>query len=113
MPEPETLIPVGKLPQKELVELLGRVGSSAPEVLVGPCGGEDAAVIEVHAGALVVAADPVTLTAAEGGAIAVIVNANDVAVTGARPRWFLATVLLPPGTDRGEVEEIFASMNQV
>jgi hydrogenase maturation factor len=30
------------------------------------------------------------------------VNANDVATAGATPRWFLATVLLPPGTSAAE-----------
>ena len=57
--------------------------------------GEDAAAIDVEAGCLVVAADPITLTAEGIGWSAVAVNANDLAVMGVRPRWFLATVLLP------------------
>jgi hydrogenase expression/formation protein HypE len=40
----------------------------------------------------------------------VTVNANDVAVMGVRPRWFLATVLLPPGTPEGEVSALFDAL---
>lgn len=61
-------------------------------------------------GALVAAADPITLTTGDLGRLAVIVNANDVAVSGARPRWFLAVVLLPLGTTETQVEQLFAAM---
>ena len=37
-----------------------------------------------------------------------VINANDVAVMGVQPRWFLAAVLLPVGTDESEVRELFA-----
>ena len=36
-----------------------------------------------------------------------VVNANDVAVMGARPRWFLAAVLLPIGTTEEDVRALF------
>ncbi len=37
-----------------------------------------------------------------------LVNANDVAVCGARPRWFLAVVLVPPATSEEAVRDLFA-----
>jgi hydrogenase maturation factor len=86
------------------------MGPLAPEVSVPPRIGEDACVIQVPAGALVAAADPITFAGAAVGRSAVIVNANDVAVTGVRPRWFLATVLLPVGTTEAAVRAIFGSM---
>jgi hydrogenase maturation factor len=58
-------------------------------------------------GVLVAATDPITLTGSGVGAHAVAINANDVAVTGVRPRWFLVTVLLPVGTTAREVRELF------
>ncbi|MFQ5697383.1 MAG: AIR synthase related protein [Myxococcota bacterium] len=79
---------------------------------LGPELGEDACAIRVGAGALIVAADPITLTGESVGSHAVWVNANDVAVTGARPRWFLATVLMPPGTGSAEVRALFARMRE-
>jgi hydrogenase maturation factor len=41
----------------------------------------------------------------------VVVTANDIAVTGARPRWFLATVLVPPGTTGDGVRRVFAEIH--
>ena len=61
---------------------------------------------------LVAATDPITLTGAGVGAHAVAVNANDVAVTGARPRWFLACVLLPEGSTREDAQALFAGMRR-
>ena len=61
-------------------------------------------------GVLIAASDPITLTDHAVGRHAVVVNANDIAVTGVRPRWFLAMVLLPPGTDEKEVETLFSEI---
>ena len=56
------------------------------------------------------AADPITLTAEDIALLSVVVNANDVAVCGARPQWFLAVVLVPPGTVEGAVRDLFAAL---
>ena len=105
-------IPPGKLPAPLLRSLL-RSGPPLPcEVKLGPSIGEDACAIDVPAGTLVAATDPITLTDSRVGAHAVIVNANDVAVLGVRPRWFLATILLPVETREKEVCELFAAMHE-
>src|SRR5262249_21265007 len=93
-------------------ELLADIGDAPPEVRLGPAVGEDACVIEVPEGALVVTSDPITLTGARVGRYAVVVNANDVAVTGARPRWFLATLLLPVGSTDNDVGELFRDIQE-
>jgi hydrogenase maturation factor len=93
-----------------LAEMLAAGTAPAPEVLVGPTVGEDACALELPAGVLVVATDPITLTDRQLGSYAVVVNANDVAVMGVRPRWFLAVVLLPPGTSEQEVRDLFDEM---
>jgi hydrogenase maturation factor len=64
-------------------------------VVLGPRYGEDAAVIDFGPQYLVAKTDPITFTASRIGWYAVNINANDVACLGARPRWFLATLLLP------------------
>jgi hydrogenase expression/formation protein HypE len=102
-------LPNGKLPSNLLAILLEEV-DLPPEVRVGPAIGEDAAAIELPSGLLVVATDPITFTSADVGRLTVIVNANDLAVTGARPRWFLATVLLPPGTTDVTAMELFKAV---
>jgi hydrogenase expression/formation protein HypE len=107
---PSGPIPVGKLPAQLLDRLLGELGTPPPEVVVGPAVGEDACAIRVPPHVLVVASDPITFAGADVGRAAVIVNANDIAVMGARPRWFLATVVLPVGCTEPEVAGLFHAM---
>jgi hydrogenase expression/formation protein HypE len=95
---PHLPFPVGKLPPKLLQALLASCPSSrAAGVVVGPRFGEDAAVIDLGPKYLVAKSDPITFTQDRIGWYAVNVNANDLATLGARPRWFLATLLLPEG----------------
>ena len=108
----DTVLEVGKLPQKLLAEVLVTGRPVPPELLLPPTVGEDAGVIAVRAGALVAASDPVTLTGQDVGAHAVLVNANDIAVMGARPRWFLATVLLPRGVTEDAVRALYLRMHE-
>ncbi len=103
----------GKLPVALLARLLASHARADDSVRVGPKVGEDAAVIDIAEGALIVATDPITLTGNDIGALAVAINANDVAVMGARPRWFLAVILLPPGTDEAGLAALFAAMGAV
>jgi hydrogenase expression/formation protein HypE len=106
-----TPLPIGKLPSALLARVLSQLGPLPPEVRLGPAIGEDGCAIDVSRGVLVAATDPITLTAAGAAKLAVIVNANDVAVMGVPPRWFLAAVLLPPATAAEAVEELFAEMH--
>ena len=103
-------LPAGKLSPDLLARLIET--THPPEVVLGPRIGEDACAIEVEAGTLVAATDPITLTGSGVGAHAVAVNANDVAVTGARPRWFLACVLLPEGSTAEDAKALFAGMRR-
>jgi len=105
-----TSIPAGKVPVELLARLLSTDQAVPPEIRLGPAVGEDACAIDVDAGVLIAATDPITLTTGELGRYGVIVNANDVAVMGVRPRWFLAVVLLPLGTTDQAVEAAFAAM---
>ncbi len=100
---PEHLnLAVGKLPAEELRRLLSKVEPD-PSVIIGPQIGEDAAVLDFGDRCLVVTTDPVTFAADRIGWYVVHINANDVAVMGARPRWFFAVVLLPEGQSTSEM----------
>jgi hydrogenase maturation factor len=104
-------IGLGKLPAKLLEQLLARHVRPDASVLVGPGIGEDAAIIDMGDRCLVAKTDPITFASDAIGWYAVHVNANDVACCGARPRWFLATVLLPEHDTTPElVEAIFQQM---
>ncbi len=77
---------MGKLSAVLMERLLDDIGPLPPEVVVGPAVGEDACAIGVEAGVLVAASDPITLSGADLGSAVVTINANDIAVTGVRPR---------------------------
>src|SRR5437870_8949807 len=105
-------LPIGKLRADTLQAIFDKHRTKDPRVVVGPKGGEDAAVIDVGDRYLVATSDPITFATAEIGWYALHVNANDIAVRGARPRWFLATLLLPAGaTSATSVEALFADLH--
>jgi len=96
-------LPEGKLPNDLLGRHLADLPAEDPALLVAAGVGEDVAALDIDADeVLVVHGDPITLSGRQLGRYAVRVNANDVATAGAAPRWFLATVLLPPGTSAAE-----------
>jgi hydrogenase expression/formation protein HypE len=103
-------LPTGKLRPELLRDLLRSQAPLPAEVRLGPELGEDACAIDLPEGTLVAATDPITLTGSGVGSHSVVINANDVAVMGVRPRWFLATVLLPDGASEQQVREIFAGI---
>ncbi len=85
-----------------------------PRVVVGPKIGEDAAVIDLGKGTnyyWVVTSDPITFTAEEIGYYGVVVNLNDIATMGAIPKWFLATLLFPEGSDLKVIEKVFKQIH--
>ena len=101
-------LPVGKLRPAFLGALLTRHPITDPRVFMGPRVGEDAAVLDIGDRFLVATSDPITFASEEPAWYAVQVNVNDIAVRGACPRWFLATLLLPEGrTDEDAVARLF------
>lgn len=105
-------LPVGKLDAALLSRLLLLSGWPDPRVVVGPHVGEDAAVIDMGDRYLVAKSDPITFATDEIGWYLVQVNANDLATTGAEPRWLLTTLLLPEHeTPPERVEGIMAQID--
>ena len=106
-------IPAGKLPAALLQAFLEKYAVLDERVVVGPKVGEDAAVLAMGDRYLVVTSDPITFVTEDLGWYAVAVNANDLAVRGARPQWFLATLLLPAGeTTEARAEALFSELSQ-
>jgi len=101
----------GKLPPELLKKLLRHRGAEDDSVVLGPEIGEDAAIVRLGEELLVLKTDPVTYASDMIGWYAVNVNANDVATRGARPAWFQAVILLPPGSDEALVESIFKQIS--
>jgi len=104
--------PPGKLPPAILERLLRTYTSSIHGVVVGASIGEDAAAIDFGEKYLLAKTDPITFVAEDIGTYAIFVNSNDIASMGGRPRWFLATVLLPEhGATPELVERIFEQLS--
>ena len=97
----------GKLPLELLSDLLDKIDTRDPRVALGARAGEDAALIDMGDRYLAAKTDPITFTTDLIGWYAVQVNANDLAVMGATPRWLMATLLLPEGTSADDVRAIF------
>ena len=110
----DPLLEPGKLPPEILASMLkGRTGAFDPRLRLGPRIGEDVGVVENGDQCLVFKTDPVTFASDRIGWYAVHVNANDVATSGARPRWFQACILLPPGrTRRSDAEAVFEQIHK-
>ena len=88
----ENVMQTGKFPPSLLKKLLDKNPVSDARVVLGPLLGEDAAAVDMGENLLIASSDPVTFASDQAGWYAVHVNANDVATTGAIPKWFLATL---------------------
>ena len=106
------ILPTGKLDVEILHKLLKKYSRCDERVIMGPRIGEDSAAIDMGDRVLVVATDPITFATDEIGYYSVIVNANDVATTGAEPRWYSVVILLPEREDNESVlDDIFQQIH--
>jgi hydrogenase expression/formation protein HypE len=101
----DRFLPIGKLPADLLAKLLARAPVDDPDVIVGPGVGMDCAVVEPDDSLLVLKSDPITFVAEDMGRYLVDINTNDIATSGADPRWLLITLLLPEGQATAELAE--------
>lgn len=101
---------IGKLPPEMLSEMVlapaKKAGIRRSEVIVRPALGEDCAVVGLGDECCVLSTDPITGAKEEIGYLAVQINCNDAAASGAEPIGLLATVLLPEDSSRETIEII-------
>ncbi|MFX0024332.1 MAG: AIR synthase family protein [Candidatus Hermodarchaeota archaeon] len=105
---------LGKLKHEYLAQLLSEIEIKDNRVIMGSKIGEDAAVIDMPGeNYLVAKTDPITFATDEIGYYAVIVNVNDLVCTGAKPKWFQATILLPSNHTTSEmIRKIFKDIHE-
>ena len=89
-----------------------RVGISDPRVIVGPGYGEDAAVIDLGEESLVIHVDPITGAIEWLGWLAVHIVSNDIAVSGARPRWLLPVLYLHERTGEDVIDRLTGQIDE-
>jgi hydrogenase maturation factor len=101
------ILPVGKVSKDVLERLVFTcLGTPSNRLIIGPKVGEDAALIDMGDKILIAKANPITGAVNRIGWLAVHVNANDVAVRGARPLWYMSIVFLPEGSKENLLETI-------
>ncbi|MCP4628053.1 MAG: hypothetical protein GY850_31720 [bacterium] len=106
-------LPAGKLPNDLLREFLNQFGFQDPSVLINPGIGEDTAAVDVAPEeVLVLKSDPITFATDAIGQYAVLINANDIATSGAKPRWLLTTLLFPCGVTPSEIHKVFQELKE-
>ena len=104
-------LPSGKLPNALLVPFLEELAVDDPSVRIGPGMGQDTAVVEAGgAELLVMTSDPITFATDAAGIYAVAVNANDMATSGASPRWMITTLLFPSGTTPSQIRHLMGEV---
>ncbi|MEE8415990.1 MAG: HAD-IA family hydrolase [Desulfobacterales bacterium] len=100
-------LPSGKLPNDLLAEFIEIFSFDDPSVLIHPGIGEDTAAVNIEKEeVLVLKSDPITFTTDSIGHYAVLINANDIATSGATPRWFLTTLLFPCNVTALEIRQV-------
>ncbi|HQF89755.1 MAG: AIR synthase family protein [Candidatus Methanofastidiosum sp.] len=104
-----SFLPDGKVDSSILLKrVFPFLGAPQKEIIVGPNVGVDAAVIDVSKFPrnMVVSQDPVTGAGENAGFHVVNVCANDVASMGAKPMFFLSTIIMPKGATEEELERV-------
>jgi hydrogenase expression/formation protein HypE len=103
---------IGKVPPEALREFaFARTGARDDAVLQGPAYGEDTAAIDLGDQTLVVNSDPLSLAVERIGTLGVDVACNDVAASGADPRW-LSVVVFLPDDDPAVLDEISRQLDE-
>lgn len=102
----------GKLDWRFMNKLISILPIEDIDMVMGPAQGEDAAVIRLRDGFLVIHSDPITTGVKRAGYLAIHVAGNDIAVRGVRPRWFLPVILFPATLREEDILEFFEDMNQ-
>ena len=108
---PDRSFRIGKIPPEVLSKIVfSHLGNSNPRMVLGPGVGRDFAALRYDR-FFILTTDPVTGTSCRIGQHSVYINANDIAVAGARPVWYMCTILLPSGTRRAELSEIMRGID--
>jgi hydrogenase expression/formation protein HypE len=105
-------LPNGKFPNDLLEDFFGHLQHDDRHFLIKPGIGEDTAAIDIaNQDTLVVTSDPITFVTDRVGTYSVLINANDIATSGAVPQWLMTTLLFPPDTTPSAIFEVMADIN--
>lgn len=103
-----------KLRHDDMIKyVLNRIGKDDPKVIVGPRIGEDASIIDIGDGKVLVShVDPIVGAIESIGWLSVNIVSNDIAVRGVRPQWLLSDILLPEGSGIELLDKITSQIDR-
>ncbi|MEA4816544.1 MAG: AIR synthase family protein [Lachnospiraceae bacterium] len=103
---------IGKIPASLLDDIvlapINENEKKRDDVFIRPQTGEDSSAVYIGDELLVISSDPITGAKEDTGYIAVHINCNDIAASGAMPIGIMLTILLPPTAQETELEAIMA-----
>jgi len=105
-------LPLGKVPKDVLLNFVLKDIHCYEDVLLPPAFGEDGAVVKSKDNIIIAASDPITGASEDAGWLSVHVNANDIAVHAAYPKWYLATLLFPPNTVQEDIANVMRGIKK-
>ena len=106
-------LPQGKLPNHLLARMLPSLHRDS-SVLIPPGIGRDTTAVNIAGReVLVLTSDPITFATDAVGLYTVLVNANDLACSGADPRWLLTTLLMPKATTGHDIFKLMREINSM
>jgi hydrogenase expression/formation protein HypE len=105
-------LPNGKFPSDLLDAFFGHLSHDDRRFLIKPGIGEDTAAIDMSdRDTLVVTSDPITFVTDQIGTYTVLVNANDIATSGAVPQWLMTTLLFPGGSTPSHILQVMTDID--
>ena len=106
-------LPNGKFPSDLLQKFFGHLDYDNQRFLIRPGIGEDTAALDMTGqNTLVITSDPITFVTDRIGYYTVIVNANDIATSGATPQWLMTTLLFPPGATPAQIFQVMTDISE-
>ena len=106
-----TPMPMGKFPCDLLEQYLHDFEFQDASVIINPGIGEDTAAIDIQSSEiLILKSDPITFATDSIGYYTVLINANDIATSGANPRWLLTTLLFPPQSTPSQAFQVMQDL---
>ncbi len=105
---------IGKVPENILKRsVFNQLGSRRRDVILRPGVGEDCCAASAAADeAFVFSTDPITGTDNDIGRLAVHINCNDIASSGAKPIGILVSLILPPGASEALLRQIMGEIDE-
>ncbi len=97
---------MAKLDREMMDELIFKRDIKDKDVVMGPEYGEDAAIIDLGENYILAHIDPISGAVDNIGWLAINIAANDIAVSGAQPRWGLLNLQFPEKYEKKEISTV-------